>query len=245
MFLPITGIVKGRLRKECLKGHGNAPLHEAYLDFLVIQMCHETDKIMMQAAQHKALMISKGLRLSCTEQPLVTYSLCGLIANDVSKPMPRRNWNIQVLSWYSIHLVFDRFDIIYSRECNINSFHLLSITGACDHHEVYCGNLPPWRKIYPHSKLELYLVLEYLELRAEFKISYFMAKTQQISLKIDSHSHYWHHHTDIDWTVNRKHEVPQVLSFFLSATRRELISIGHIHIDLGVHSSNSGNVENM
>ncbi len=208
---------------------------------LLSQLYRNIDKMTMQTTQWEACMMARHVRMSCAERRVETHYLCGVIDTSVYEPKWHRNWTIQVVG-NSIHLLFNRFDVISSKKCNINSLDLF-VRGACNHHELYCGNLPPWKKIYPQDTITLGLVLTYLELKAEFKESYIKAQMRQILLKINSQIQNRGDHLNIDWTVNQRYEVSQVLSFYLYATHHKIISLRHIHIHLAAHTSYSGNIE--
>ena len=72
-------------------------------------------------------------------------------------PEPEQ-WIIQAIHGYSTHLIFTKFETMYSENCSLNSLELILNTNDEEQTQyILCGYLPPWNQTCPCIKTTLSL----------------------------------------------------------------------------------------
>ena len=232
-----------KLPKICLgKKPDISPVRMDFHRVLVMHLFHNIETAYsFQTAVTAAFFIIKRLRNSCSEEFTAIRYLCGRIRTTNPDIKWRRQWSIEVLSGYSIHLIFNIFNIISSTDCSINSL-VVSKISQCEHREIYCGHLPSWRELCPSNKVKLQLVLNCPKFITKFSIFYFMAYKQQISLWINSHILHRNIYSLVEWIIHDLHEVPQAIVIYLYANRDEIIMFNRSHFECIKNGPNPGKV---
>ena len=104
--------------------------------------------------------------------------LCGSIIQPDPETTLWNTWTITLLPGYNMDLSYEKFNMLFSDDCEINSLHIQK------HDEIgekYCGHLPDWRESCPCNEVTLSLFITFVATKSIFKISYMISKKKGIS----------------------------------------------------------------
>ena len=127
------------------------------------------------SGHHTAVVGILVISTSCQVLAPNTNHLCGQIYKN-SYAIFNMTWELKLLSGYSTKLIFHKLNSIYSKECEINSV-LLQKVKSCNHHDRYCGYLPPWNETFPGSNVLILMIINLPRPPTQFLLSYHLLRT--------------------------------------------------------------------
>ena len=212
--------------------HNIAQLPEAvsFMDLLLCKMLHHTSSsFYYTTTNHNIVQYLKQTRYSCTRLSTTLHHVCGNIVSSTDESTCKlRVWHIEPLAEYNTILIFNAFNMMYSKNCSINSLAVSRISD-CVHKELYCGHLPPWNESCPSAKINLTLQINWLQSPTHLNTSYYISK--HISATIYQHIQFF---TTTNYALDvlfpSVSDVELEILLLVQASRINLIAISIKHL---------------
>ena len=156
-----------------LRSGAITPEQKDYIRVYVDRLIKDTD--IGTSYKDTLLEVLTHLQLSkCTCSTQYTSPMLHICGHIYTNYSVNATWNIHSLNGYDILLIFKQFDMIYSKNCSINSLRVIRIATACQGTESYCGHLLPWNETSVTMELSIVLeineVISYIKLDIDFYI---------------------------------------------------------------------------
>ena len=133
------------------------------------------------------------------------------------------------ISGYNTNLHFQRFEMLYSTNCELNQLLLEKLPFEP---ESYCGNFPSWNESCPCESIQMTLIISAYQYSASFTLSYAITNHRIITLHADIGKIDQAVKPQLYWSFAHILTVPQTLSIHVFANNRTKL----VRLDKGDHT---------
>ena len=114
--------------------------------------------------------------------------ICGyIISPQMTQVTTVHTWSIKIIQGYITNIMYNRLEMIYSKECEIASLQVNKYFTKCIHQEVYCGHLPPWHEMCPCQSISIAIDRYFVHAKTEFSLVYSASRNEKISVTMTTH----------------------------------------------------------
>ena len=164
-----------------LKGNSEMNNREDYLGVFIDHVIKWVDThLSYRCIQCQMLIYLRTNRHTCSDRHIFQLQhICGSL--HTHQPTIT-TWTLDPVTGYSIHLMFLHFDMMYSKNCSIDSLSITRIRD-CQHKESYCGHLPPWNETSTATEIVIDLLIHNFSSSTGFRLMYFISKLNLMVLR--------------------------------------------------------------
>ncbi len=169
------------------------------LVFRCLKRVSSMSNLRVSTMMGKFLYMAQDLKDQCYNPNFGIKYLCGVMSYEASDMI---QWVIKTISGYYIKLVFNKFDLMHSTQCELNRVTLEKhIKGRPLYREFYCGRLPTWEETCPCFQINVTLTLAGLPYNDTFMILFFAVDPVKYNI-----------YTFIDTNIYNTDGLPQVMN---------------------------------